>query len=224
MKITFMGDSLTWGKYGGDFVAEAAKLLPDHTLINAGVGGRTVLNLLAVLDEVLAEEPDLIFVMVGGNDALSYQFPELRPYYKQVQKVPDGFVSPDLFASSYRDLLTKIQLAHVHTAVGLPPAEYSPESVAVVEQYNALAREAAESLNIPVLDLMARLKPASIPERPPLRLADINLIGARVRDAWKAYGVEQEQGGYTFTFDGLHLTPEAAKQVAGWIVEFLDVK
>ncbi len=216
-----MGDSLTWGKYGGDFVAQVAHLLPEHTITNAGVGGFTILNLLAGLDDVLAAAPDLIFVMVGGNDALSSLFPALRPYYRQVHKVADGFVPPEVFARAYRDLLTRIQLAHVQAAVGLPPAEYNPEVAAIIEQYNNLAREAAASFNIPLLDVMARFKPAYIPERPPLTMADINLIGARVRDNWDDYETEREQGGYSFTFDGLHLTPEAAHQLAIWIAEFL---
>ena len=42
MRIVFLGDSLTWGQYGGDFVAEVAKRLPEHETLNAGVGGDTV--------------------------------------------------------------------------------------------------------------------------------------------------------------------------------------
>ena len=53
MKITFLGDSLTWGGYGGNFVEYVADQLPDHTIVNAGVGGDTVINLLRRLDEVL---------------------------------------------------------------------------------------------------------------------------------------------------------------------------
>ena len=129
MKIVFLGDSLTWGKYGGDYVAEVAKLLPQHTIINAGIGGNTVLNLLKRVDDIVEDAPDGIFVMVGGNDAISYTQPETRRYYEQVQKVPGGIVSPEQFSQTYRDLLTHIQLAHVLTWVGLELGEYNPEVV-----------------------------------------------------------------------------------------------
>ena len=113
MKIIFLGDSLTWGGYGGDFVAEVARQMPDHDIINAGQVGNTVLSLLRRLDRVLSQKPDGIFVMVGGNDAISRTQPATRPYYEQTQKVPGGIVTPDQFAQTYRDLLLQIHARHV---------------------------------------------------------------------------------------------------------------
>jgi lysophospholipase L1-like esterase len=221
MKIVFLGDSLTWGGYGGNFVADLAKLLPEHQLINSGIGGNTVLNLLNRLDGILNENPDGIFVMVGGNDAISYSQPATHRYYEQVQKVPGGIVSHEQFAQAYRDLLTKIQLAHVLAWVGLEPSEYNPEVVAAVSQYNTLASEVAKALNIAVLDLMKSFPPQNIQPRPPLNQADINLIGKRSSSGWSDYETEQQRGGYNFTFDGLHLMPESAKQMAQVVADFL---
>jgi len=223
VKIVFLGDSLTWGKYGGDVVAEVAQRLPQHTIINAGIGGSTVLNLLNRLDPVLADDPDGTFVMVGGNDAISASQPETRRYYQQVQKVPGGIVTPGQFAQTYRDLLTRIQLAHVLAWVGLEPSEYNPETFAAFQQYNALAREAAESLNIPIFDLMAHFAPGNVQPRPPLTQVEINLIGKRASSGWSDYEAERQRGGYTFTFDGLHLTPAAAATAAEWITTFLEL-
>jgi lysophospholipase L1-like esterase len=222
MKLVFLGDSLTWGGYGGNFVAEVTKRLPDHTIVNAGEGGNTVINLLSRLDSVLEQKPDGIFVMCGGNDAISYSQPDTRKYYRRVQKIPDGIVTPEMFAQNYRDLLTRIQLAYMQAWIGLPPLEYNPDTVAALKQYNSLAHDAADSLNIPVLDLMAHLAPEQIPSRPPLNQAFINLIGQREKSGWSDYESEQKRGGYTFTFDGLHPTPEAAQRVAQLVVEFLE--
>jgi lysophospholipase L1-like esterase len=223
MKLIFFGDSLIWGGYGGNLVAEVAALRPDHEIINAGQGGSTVLNLMERLDSILSLEPDGIFIMVGGNDAISYTQPATRPYYQQVQKIPDGIVTPEMFARTYRELLTTLQLAHVLTWVGLEPVEYSPEMVAAVHQYNALAKSAADSLYIPVFDLMARLTPAPIPARPPLTLADINLIGRRSTSGWSDFETARREGNYTYSFDGIHFTPQTARRVAEWIVEFIGL-
>lgn len=224
MKIVFLGDSLTWGGYGGSFVAEIAARLPDHTIINAGEGGNTVVNLMRRLDDVLNDEPDGVFIMVGGNDAISHVQPATRPYYEQVQKIPGGVVTPDIFAQTYRELLTHIQMKHCLAWVGLPPTEHNPEVVAAVRQYNELAADIARSLNVDTLDLFTPFVPAEIPARPPLDMASINLIGKRIREKWSEYAEEQRKGGYTFTFDGLHLTPESAMQVAKLVIEFLDLK
>jgi lysophospholipase L1-like esterase len=223
MKLIFLGDSLTWGGYGGNFVAEIAHRLPDHTIVNAGEGGDTVINLLNRLDGVLEQQPDGIFVMVGGNDAISYTQPETRRYYRRAKKIPDGIVIPEIFAKTYRDLLTHIQLKHVLTWVGLPPIEYNPEVVEAVRQYNQLASQATKAFNIPVLDLMTRFAPGKIPDRPPLNQDVINLIGERSRSGWSDFETERQRGGFTFTFDGLHLMPDTAEQVAEIIVDFLEL-
>ena len=59
MRIIFLGDSLTWGGYGGNFVDVVAQLMPEHDIINAGVGGDTAINIERRLDDELAEhQPD----------------------------------------------------------------------------------------------------------------------------------------------------------------------
>jgi lysophospholipase L1-like esterase len=223
MKIAFLGNSLTWGGYGGSFVAELQKRLPQHEIINAGEGGSTVINLLRRLDAVLDNEPDGIFVMTGGNDAISNIYPDTRPYYKKAQSIPDGMVTPEQFAQTYRDLLTQIQMRHTLAWVGLPPVEYSRELVEELGRYNALAQEAAQALNIPVLDLMRAFVPDEIPERPPLTLKEINLIGEHIQSGWSDYEAAQQAGGYTFTFDGLHPMPESAIKMADLIINFLKL-
>jgi lysophospholipase L1-like esterase len=188
------------------------------------VGGDTILNLLQRLDaDVLSHEPDGVFVMCAGNDAISYIYPDVRKYYRRSKDVPEGTVTPELYAQSYRELLTRLQVAHVQTWVGLSPSEYSPELFDTVRQYNDLAGETARALNIPVLDLMPSFKAEIIPSRPPLTMDTIRLIGQREMSGWNDYENEQQRNGYQYTFDGLHLTPKAAAQLAEIIVEFLNL-
>lgn len=222
MKIVFLGDSLTWGGYGGNFVEEARRLLPEHTLINAGEGGNTVINLLRRVDrDVLSHQPDAVFIMVGGNDAISYSQPKTRSYYRQAQDIEDGFVSPEQFEAGYRDLLTALHLAHVVTWVGLEPSEYNSTVTATLRDYNERLREIARSFNVPVLDLMGELTPPNIPERPPLDIGFILTIGRREQTGWNAFEQAQREGGYSFSFDGLHLTPAAAAHIAARIAAFI---
>jgi len=223
VKIAFLGNSLVEGSYGGNFVAQVAARLSQHTIINAGQNGNTIVNLLARLDDLLAQEPEIVFVFCGGNDAISYSQPDTRRYYERVMKVPDGMITPDQFRSHFRDLLTRIQLAQAVAYVGLAPMEANLTVAAAMQQYNQIAAEVCSSLNVPTLDLTQSLNPAHIPERPALTQATINLIGQRAKSGWKDYAAERERGGYTYSFDGLHLTPEAAVQVGEMVVQFLDL-
>ncbi len=223
MKIAFFGNSLVEGSYGGNFVKEVAARLPQHTIINAGQNGNTILNLLARLDNLLEQEPDIVFVFCGGNDAISFSQPDTRRYYERVMKVPDGVVTPDAFRTHFRDLLTRIQAAQAVTYVGLSPLEHNPTVAEAMRQYNQIAVEVCSALNVQTLDLMKLLSPDHIPERPPLSQKTINLIGQRVSSGWDDYETERERGGYTYSFDGLHLTPETAVKVADLVVQFLDL-
>jgi lysophospholipase L1-like esterase len=222
MRIVFLGDSLTWGGYGGNFVDEVAAQMPDHTILNAGVAGDTAVNLLRRVDQVVSDLlPDAVFVMVGGNDATSFTYPVVRPYYATVKKLDDGQVTPDQFTSAYRDLLLYLQSNQILTLVGLAPTEYNADLIKARHTYNARAREVAESLNVPILDLDAQFTPKTPIERPSVDMDFIRQIGSRSASGWNDYEAERAKWGYTFTFDGMHLLPQTAKRFADLIVPFL---
>ena len=223
MRIVFLGDSLTWGGYGGNFVKLVADELPDHKIINAGEGGDTVVNLLRRLSDVLkTHQPDVMFVMVGGNDANSYAMPQTRGYYKKAKELDEGMVTPEQFEETYRELLHQLQLNYVQPLVGLAPTEYSREVVEAKHEYNIRAKRVARSLNIPVLDLDAIFTPENPIEREPITLAFIQQIGVNWSSGWNKFEEERAKWGYTYTFDGLHIMPEMAKEFAKHIVAFLQ--
>ena len=222
MRIVCFGDSLTEGAYGGSYFEALRRLRPDLDLVNRGVGGDTVLNLLERLDkDVLDLQPDGVFVMIGGNDAISFSQPQVRSYYKNAKDVPGGIVSPADFSRACRELLEHLQLAHILVWVGLPPVEANGVLVETVAEYNGLARDAARAIGAPVLDLAAEFVPATIPERPLLDIGVILTIGQRQKSGWHDYDAARAAGGYTFTFDGLHLMPDAAERMGALIAAFL---
>jgi len=220
MKIVCFGDSLTRGTYGGSYFDSLATALPQHTFGNAGRNGDTVHDLLARVDEVITLAPEGVFLMVGGNEAISFSQPKTRPYYRKSKALPEGYVTPDLFSATYRELLFQLQLAGLLIWIGLPPAEHNPAVRAAFLAFNHLASQAATSYRLPVLDLMSAFAPQPPPPRPDLDLGTILTIGRREAEGWSDYESARRAGGYTFTFDGLHLTPEAAHR-AGLLIAAL---
>lgn len=70
--VVALGDSLTFG-YGSSANHDYPSLLAKKTgwqVINAGVNGDTSADVLARLDDVIAKNPDLVLLGVGGNDVL----------------------------------------------------------------------------------------------------------------------------------------------------------
>lgn len=222
MKIVFFGDSLTWGEYGGNYVEVIKQLLPHHTIINEGVGGDTVINLFQRYESVIDKhQPDVLFVMVGGNDAASYSMLDTQIYYRSNKKIDGGIVTPDLFEHTYRNLLTELQLNHIITFVGLAPTEYNPKLKETKHHYNQLAQKVASSINIAVLDLETPFKTDTIPDREPVSLKLIQDIGYRVTLGWNDFEAERDKYGYTYTFDGMHLMPSSAQKMGTLIAKFL---
>lgn len=221
MRIAFLGASLTEGVYGGNFVTAAQAALPEHTLLNHGVGGQTVNKLLERVPDVLADSPDAVLMLTGSNDALAYAFPATRSYYKSQQDLPDGFITPEAYGAMFRDLCHAYMLEHVQVWVGLPPMEYSPEAVEAMARFNRETRTVAEALDLPVFDLAAQLNPPTVPERPPLNIQTVFLIGDRVKAGWNDYEAAQAAGGYTYSFDGIHLTPASAQTVGRLVAEWI---
>ncbi len=222
MKIVFLGDSLTWGGYGGNFVDVVAQELPEHTIINEGVGGDTVINLYRRYDSVIDKhEPDAMFVMVGGNDAASYTMPDTQIYYRSNKKIEGGIVTPSAFERTYRDLLTELQINHIITMVGLAPTEYNPTLYKAKHDFNMLAQSVALSMNLPVLDLEQPFATDRIPDRAPVSLKFIQDIGYRITSGWDDFESERKTHGYTHTFDGMHLMPSSAVKMGKIVAEFL---
>jgi lysophospholipase L1-like esterase len=223
MKIAFLGASLTEGVYGGSYVDAVRGLLPGHEILNFGVGGNTANRLLARLPMLIDAEPDACFVLPGSNDALAYAFPATRSYYKSTQQLPDGYLEPDEYGHIISEIFNALRLNFIQPLAGLPPLEYSTEAHAASSLFNARTQAAAEAIDAPILNLATPFNPAHIPERPPLTLQTVFQIGDRVKAKWDDYATEQARGGYTYSFDGIHFTPSAAKQAGGIIADWLKV-
>ena len=225
MKIVFFGDSLTWGGYGGDYVQQVRQLAnPSHTIINAGVGGNTIVNLYRrYQQDVCDHQPDAVFIMVGGNDAVSYSQPDTRPYYRKSMNLPHGFVSPELFERTYRNLLSALQTNRIEAYIALEPVETNPTVVETMQQYNTRAATVARAYNVPVLDLFAAWVPPHIPPRKNVTLRFIQQIATREQSGWDDWYGAQAEHDYTFTFDGVHWTPKTAAAVAHQIVSFVGL-
>ncbi len=223
MKIVFFGDSLTQGTLGVDYVDKVAHMLRGHHFINSGVNGDTSLNLYRRVEpDVLAHQPDGVLILIGINDALSYVEPGYRPYIRLVKRIAGGQISPISFRENMRALITRLLADQVQTWVVLPPIESRPLAVETLRQMNASATEVCREFDIPVLNLMNRLTPTRVPERPPLSLLKAAVVNWRRSGASAdAYERLRVAGGYAYSFDGVHLTEKGAQVFAEEITRFL---
>jgi lysophospholipase L1-like esterase len=223
MKVVFLGNSLTEGVYGANYVAALAARYPAHTLINEGHSGDTIYNVAAHLPRVLAHQADVVFTLLGGNDAISYAQPDTRNYYRRSKGVPDGVVQPTAFRTLFRQMLVQLTGAGAQVRVALAPTEHNPAVVAAMQTFNSIMQEEAHALAIPTLDLFRALVPPQVPDRPPLTMAYVRLIGARSTSGWRGWDELAATTDYAYTFDGIHITSASARRFVDLIAPFVGL-
>jgi lysophospholipase L1-like esterase len=155
------------------------------------------------------------------NDAVSAVEPGSRLYFRFMKRLPRGQISPISFRENMRALLRKLIAAQIKIWVALPPIEYNPATVTTMRQMNDYSKAICGEFNIPALDLMAALTPRDIPTRPSIGIAQYSRNLLIQLDLDKNYEQHRTSGGFTYSFDGFHLTENGAQQMADLIVPFL---
>ncbi|MCY3906050.1 MAG: GDSL-type esterase/lipase family protein [Anaerolineaceae bacterium] len=221
MKIVFYGDELLPGLPGACVVDEVAAGLRGHRFILRGRLGDTSLNLYQRLEEeVLAHDPEAVFVMAGLHDAISQSEAALRPWYRWQKGLRGGRLSAIACRENLRAILEILERHNIRAWVATPPAEYRPSLVAALEEVNAATRQLCEELHVPNLNLQGHMTPESIPSRPPLQPSWLLRVWSW---QWRAPDYERlrRRGKFSYTCDGLHPTPDGARVMAQAIVDFL---
>lgn len=115
-KVVALGDSLTFG-YGVPNSQSYPTLLANKTgwhIINAGVNGDTTKKVLKRLDDVIAKQPALVLLGIGGNDVLRRIAPETTKanLLEIVQKLQENQISVVLIAQPHLSVSVLFGKAH----------------------------------------------------------------------------------------------------------------
>lgn len=130
--VVALGDSLTFG-YGASRGQDYPSLLAKKTgwhIINAGINGDTSADVLARLDGVIAKEPALVLLGVGGNDVL--------------RRVPSRQTKDNL-----KQIITTLQKNDIEVVVIAEPY-FSVSALLGKAQDNPIYKEVAEEMDVPL--------------------------------------------------------------------------
>jgi lysophospholipase L1-like esterase len=254
MRVVFFGDSLTEAAQGAsylrllrDWAASDARLV-DVELVNAGVSGDTVRNLIRrVGRDVVDRAPDAVVIYIGVNDVATLPLRRSLPTYARLRTLryfarEKGIKGP-VTSAAYGDglrILVDALAARTDARVALcTPAPYGESLSApawrVFEQYASAARHVANARGCDLVDLHAAFARAlaPLPPRP---------LGQRVRDLareqpllWRLLREPSpsecdalaQARGYAYTYDGIHFNTRGAQLVANalydWLLTFAPV-
>jgi lysophospholipase L1-like esterase len=152
-KVVFFGDSITEaGARPGGYIVKMKEALQqkgngsDYDLIGAGVGGNKVYDLyLRLDDDVLSQNPDIVFIWVGVNDVW--------------HKVSSGTgTDADKFGKFYTAIINKLLDRHIRVILVTPAVigektDFTNQQDGDLNSYSQIIRNLAQKYHCGLVDL-----------------------------------------------------------------------
>ncbi|HEX3934455.1 MAG TPA: SGNH/GDSL hydrolase family protein [Puia sp.] len=152
-KVIFFGDSITQqGARPGGYIVKITETLAqknlssDYELIGAGVGGNKVYDLyLRMDDDVLAQNPDIVFIWVGVNDV----------WHKTMYGTGTDI---DKFEKFYTAIINKLLDRHIRVILCTPAVigektDFTNQQDGDLNAYSQVIRNLAQKFHCGLVDL-----------------------------------------------------------------------
>jgi lysophospholipase L1-like esterase len=236
--VVCFGASLTAGTVSFDYVEllQSRPELAGYRFINHGENGDLAWNGLQRLDQVIAERPDFVSILIGTNDVNATLSERNRLRYVSFNQLP--VEHPDLrwYEENLREIVARLQRETKArlALMTLAPIGEDPEHEAWgrVIDYNEVIVRVAKDAGAPCLPLHERMtaylreheaERAALPPRLAYR-DGLHNVGNAV--ALHARGLSWDEvsarNGLLLTTDCLHLNSRGGRMIAdliaGWLV------
>jgi lysophospholipase L1-like esterase len=152
-KVVFFGDSITQqGARPGGFIVKMKEalsqkgLVSNYDLIGAGIGGNKIYDLyLRMDDDVLSQNPDIVFIWVGVNDVW--------------HKVSSGTgTDADKFEKFYTAIINKLLDRHIRVILCTPAVigektDFTNQQDGDLNAYSQIIRNLAQKYHCGLVDM-----------------------------------------------------------------------
>ena len=118
--IACIGDSLTHGNIGQNWVDYLRQEFPNDIFLNEGINGNTAWQVIQRLDPTLQCQPDLIILLIGTNDALGSFDINSGLRYKKNNELPE-VPTLEKYKEHLNELIEKIGIKSKIAICTLPP-------------------------------------------------------------------------------------------------------
>ncbi len=153
LRVIFFGDSITQaGAKPGGYIVKMRDALTQkglgsqYELIGAGVGGNKIYDLyLRMEDDVLAQNPDIVYIWVGVNDV----------WHKQSSGTG---TDPDKFEKFYAAIINKLLDKHIRVILCTPAVigektDFTNQQDGDLNAYSQIIRNLAQKWHCGLVDL-----------------------------------------------------------------------
>jgi len=230
--IVLMGDSLTHGQIGENYVSILGRRLDQSifSIVNAGVNSHLAWNLLQRVDETIKCEPDIVTILIGTNDANAATSKAEAEDYVRRMKLPQ---IPDKtwFSENLQKLVMRLQdeTSAKIALLSIPPIGEVTNHLAfrISSEYAKSIQEVANVTGVAYLPLYEEmlhfLKEYSGEPTHSFEKSKIGMIIACTKryllgKDWDSIG---QEAGFQLHIDYLHLNTNGALIVADLIEHFI---
>jgi lysophospholipase L1-like esterase len=234
--VACLGASLTSGTVSASYIELLEARLPTWRLTNHGVNGDLAWNALQRLDQLIAEQPEYVTILLGTNDVNATLSERNRFHYLEYQRLPIERPSLAWYESNMEEIVRRLQnetRARIALLSLAPIGEdFSHEANRRMAEYNEVIRRLAERHALAYLPLNEKMwawleahadERAELP--PPLAYKDgLTNVGNAI--ALHASGLSWDEisrrNGLLLMTDCLHLNSRGAGLVADLIAGWLE--
>jgi lysophospholipase L1-like esterase len=234
--VVCFGASLTAGRVSFDYVEllNSRPSLSDFHFINRGVDGDLAWNGLQRLDQVIADQPDAVAIMIGTNDVNATLSERNRLRYLSFNHLPQDPTLP-WYEENIRTIITRLKAETSARLCLLSLAvigeDLDHEANHKVDLYNEVIRRIAADEKLDYLPLHERMVAylrdheadrATLPPRLEYRDGLTNIGNAvALHASGLSWDEVSRRNGLLVTTDCLHLNSVGGGMVADFIEEWL---
>ncbi len=230
--VLLAGDSLTHGNIGVAYFDIINEEYDQEvlTLVNAGINGDFAWNILQRVEEMIECKPDIVFILVGSNDALS-QLPITCIWAAQRRKHLPERPTKGWFEESLRHLVRRFldESSAQVVLMSIPPIgeDLRSNALQVSKTYSSAIKEISRELGVEYLpiheEMVQYLRHHTPNPTYQLKNAIRGMVVAMVRHfvfgkSWDAIANDSEQ---VLHVDYIHLNSTGASIIADSVREYL---
>ncbi|MHA2250519.1 MAG: SGNH/GDSL hydrolase family protein [Candidatus Kariarchaeaceae archaeon] len=231
--IVFVGDSITHGRVGADYVKKISQHLNqnEYEIINAGKNSELAWNLLNRIDQIIECQPNYVFILIGTNDANATLSKKNTSRYIKSMKLPQ---TPDIdwYKENLLEIIDRLKIKTQAKVVliSLPTIGESAGNIEFnrSEDFSIIIKRIAEMTEIsyiPLNETMSNLiSEKTIIPKYSYNKSNLEMIKAIVKYYLlrKSWDEISQLSGFKYHIDYLHLNNKGATILAELIIEFLE--
>ena len=219
--VVFAGNSITHGRVGYDWVRSLSLNDTSKIYLNAGMNGDLAWNVNQRIDEIIKCDPDLVFLLIGSNDAMGSLSKDAGEFYKKFKNLP-LLPALDWYEKNYDQILQKL-LKSTSAKIILITIPWVGEHenskiISIIREHNKIIKKLSlkyELKVLPFFDEMGKLilskhqqnnSTETIPVYTRKKNASLSVFGIlkyyRLGFSWNEIG---DKNNLSATFDFIHL-------------------